>query len=303
MGDYTITPPPVPQANNNAGKKKTKRRWPLFLGMSTLFLIVAGICVYFFFLRGFTLSQSHVSFESDGGVARIEVNGPSNWRIIGSVPSWVYTSRVDNDLIITVSESDVAMREATIKIGNGNKTTTLSVHQDSGAFYASQYSQIVDGCGGTASYTINGQTDWVVQVGPEYWGSVTQSGSTLNWTVDENFGDERQDQIKLKAGSKELYLTIVQRGGLRTDNSSLLSESSSSHVKRINIYGPDNWNCNSNVWWMSVSRDGNQLRIDFDKNEYSDSRSGTITVSGGGQTINIEVTQNAKSSGGYYYYW
>lgn len=292
-GSYTNTAKPA--------KNPKRRRLIIILCVVAALIIAGGVItgVYFYLNRNFRVTPDTVTIESDGGTVYYEVQGPDDWRILSSPKEWSYISRDGNRLVWGASENESRERGDTIYIGNDRKRCRVILLQKSGAFYASPSNQIANASGGSKTYYIYGQDDWIIADGPQGWGKVTRDGNTLTWRVNENHAGSRNDAVLLKAGKKELIVTIMQEGALTAEKMSLTS-GYSENTKRIEISGPTEWDCSSSEYWMDVSREGNKLRVDFSENDDSEAREGYITVSGGGQSIRIEVKQNKKSSGSYY---
>lgn len=285
-------------------KKKTKKLLVVIILALGALAITGGVIwgIHWYNNRGFRAEPGVVTFESDGGQAAIEIIGPSNWRLLSTPKSWCSVVWQGNTLVCTVSENDYYERGDTISIGNDHKSCRIIIKQESGAFYCTSPNQSVSPGGGSASFYICGQTNWTIAEGPENWGSAYRNGSTLTWNVSENHGGPRSDYVVLKAGAKVLRLSVTQPGALKAERYDV-SASSGSSTKRIRISGPDNWDCRSSEWWMDVDKEGDCVKIEIDANDDTVKREGTIIVTGGGQKIEINVTQSGKSSGGYYYPW
>lgn len=295
--------PPKP-ASKASSKKK-----PLIIlvvVVAVLFIGAAAFGIYWWMNRDFSISPNMVEFESDGGAMRVRVDGPSNWKILDSSKKWVYFSQDGNYLECTVSENLGYERGDTIRIGNNRKWCRFVIKQESGAFVASPSAKEVPATSGEYTFYISGRKDWIVDIGPAGWGSVRKSGNNLEWYVHENFGEQRSDLVKLRSGNKTLTIKIVQAGALRASETALNSESGSSHTKYITISGPEDWDASCSEYWVDVYREGNRLKIVFEKNDYGYDRDGYIRVYGGGQEIRIPITQKkytSSSSGGYYPGW
>ena len=159
--------------------------------------------------------------------------------------------------------------------------------------------------GGTFRYAIGGQEGWRIEQGPEGWGSAFREENYLVWTVDENHGDRRSDYVGLRNGNKTLMVGLNQEAALRASQTSLTA-GGSEHTSYITITGPHDWSCRSTSYWLDVEREGDRIKLDFDKNDESERRECEVVVTAGGQELRISVTQNKYSSGGGYYfnpYW
>lgn len=264
---------------------------------------VWGVTHYLFF-RGYYAKPNTVNFESEGGMASVEIDGPANWTILNTPKSWVSVMRNGNSLVCEVSENNSFGRGDTLIIGNSNKRCTFIIKQESGAFYATPSNAIIDAGGGSERFYISGQNNWHIESGPEGWGSAYRDNNCLVWNVNENFNGPRRDAIILKSGNKSLTITITQSGALNAEKMSVTIPRKGG-TSRIAIYGPDDWSCDAREWWINCYREGDKLRIDCDENDENYEREGVVFVRGGGQTITIEVTQSKKasSSSNYYNNW
>lgn len=290
-------------------KSKKKKKLVIIIGLaSVLSMLFIGLFVAVFFWyrnRDFNISPNMIEMESDGGVVRIMVEGPNNWKILNTPKSWVYLAQDGKYLVCTVNENLGFERGDTIKIGNDYKYCSFVVKQESGAFVATPTNINASANSGEYTFYISGRTNWIIDDGPAGWGSATKIGNKLQWRVTENYGSERSDMITLRSGDKILCIGLVQCGALKASESSL-NEGSSAHTKHITISGPDNWDVRSDSYWMDVTRDGNRVKIIFEKNDDDYEREGYIKINGGNQEIQIPVTQQKRttsSSGNWGPYW
>lgn len=247
-----------------------------------------------------SVTPDEVAFESGGGQARIEVNGDEDWDVENAPKSWCYYEKDANGITITVNENNSDFRCDTIIVKGTSTTCNIIIKQESGAFYADPQNQSVEAGGGRATYKICGQTDWRIATNAESWGNVYRDGQNLVWEVSENNNpEERSDMITLQTDTKEIVLFMTQSGGLTAEKMKI-TPGKAATTRRLKISGPEEWSASSDVWWADVSREGNKLRIDIEKNEDGEKRYGIITVSGGGQSIDIEIEQGYSSSGPIY---
>lgn len=300
--------PDVDQQQEIVSSRKRKKKRKLVIMIVIASVLSIGLLVAGFFWyrnRGFSISPNVVEMESDGGSVRVKVEGPSNWKILNTPKPWVYIVQDDEYLVCTVNENLGFKRGDTISIGNNYKSCSFVIKQESGAFVASPSNVEARATSGEYTFYISGRTDWIVEVGPEGWGSVTKSGDKLLWHVSENYGDKRSDIVTLRSGDKLLNIGLEQCGALTASHYSL-DEGPSAHTKYVTIDGPDEWDVRTYSYWMDVSRDGNRVKVEFEKNDDDCVRDGYIEVYGGGQEIQISVTQKKQttsSSSGWSPYW
>ena len=290
-----------------SGKKKRGNRLAVTLSIVAGTLVVGGgIALAVWWLnRDYKVTPSALTLESEGGEVRFHVEGPGGWEVQSTPRSWVYLSKQGDYLVCSASENNDFERRDTIRIGNGRKSCRVVLVQESGAFVATPSVQDVPPGGGTFRYAIGGQEGWRIEQGPEGWGSAFREENYLVWTVDENHGDRRSDYVVLRNGNKTLMVGLNQEAALRASQTSLTA-GGSEHTSYITITGPHDWSCRSTSYWLDVEREGDRIKLDFDKNDESERRECEVVVTGGVQEFRISVTQNKYSSGGGYYfnpYW
>lgn len=292
-------PPPTPFQRR---RRRTKIIVASAISLFAALCIAAGTYIYRLSRQPLKVSPNEILFESNGGQAMVNVSGPGEWSVSAKNKSWRNYSLTENGVMITVDENDNLARKDTIIIKGKHNEHRIVIKQESGAFYASPTNKSTTVYGGTLLFKINGQNDWHIATQPDNWGHAYRDKDYLVWEVDENnLSEPRNDFITLQSGNKEIILSIYQDGRL-TAAENFINVSSSATTRRIKIKGFDNWTASSNDYDVSVSRDGDNLVVRFEKNDDDYPREGSIFVKGGGQTITIEYKQSAKSSGGSYYY-
>lgn len=301
-------PPNVPNTPSGqpVGKKNKGKRPVLVVAVIVGLLFIGGIIgvIIWWVNRDFTVSPQSLTFESEGGEARLKVEGPGDWEVRSTPKSWVYLVADGEYLVCAVSENNDFERGDTIVIGNDRNSCRVILRQESGAFVATPSVQDVQARPGTYRYLISGQEDWRIDQGPDGWGTVFREDNYLVWTVEENHGSRRSDYVVLRSGNKTISVGINQEAALRA-SSNHITGGSSEHTSYVTISGTHDWSCRSSEYWLDVEREDNRIRLEFSKNDSGDQREGYIIVTGGGQELRIPVTQNkASSGGGYYpYYW
>lgn len=298
-----IPPPVLPPPYR---KKKGSRKLVIVLVVIGIVVLSSiGIGLYFFLNRDFVTYPQTVTMEAEGGTCSFQIEGPSDWQMLSNPKSWLYYTRDDQTLIFNVNENSGYQRGDTLVIGNSRKSCTIVILQESGVFTSDQASKHVEGGGGTEYFYISGQKDWYIEENTEDWGSASRDGNSLKWTVSENMGEPREDAIIIAAGKKRLMLRIYQDGALTLSTTDITMGSGSSK-RTITVTGPSSWSCRPDTYWIEAENSDNRLVIKVDANDDTSSREGTVTVSGGGQSVTVKVVQNGKSSysgGGYWPWW
>lgn len=308
------TPPPFPDDQTGHEEPRNPRgtnRKLIILSVSVLAVVLIAVIVFLLVRNkkseskednGLKVTPSEVTVSADGGMATFTVEGESGWKLLNAPESWGSVAHDGKTIYWEAAENFSGERADTLKIGSGDKSCSIILKQESGAFYADPTSQFVSAGSNTVYYTIIGQKEWNVAVGPEGWGSVSREGDRLKWSVNENFGGEREDAVQLQAGKRFLTVTLTQGAALMAEKTNI-SAGSSGGTYRVEIAGPHDWECRCNEYWIHAGREENKVCIKVDKNNDSYSRDGVVYIYGGSQKIGIKVEQKKKSSGGSYPYY
>jgi hypothetical protein len=159
---------------------------------------------------------------------------------------------------------------------------------------------------GQTTFSVNSNISWTVSesVG---WLSVLPisgtGGGPLTVTYDENTStSERIGTISVSGSGITRNVTVTQAGAaanltvdpLNRDVSNAAGQTTFSVTSNIS------WTVSESVSWLSVSptsgSDDGPLTVTYDENTSTSERVGTISVSGGGITRNVNVTQSGAAA-------
>jgi hypothetical protein len=128
----------------------------------------------------------------------------------------------------------------------------------------------------------------------------SSDGSRLIVSVNGlNFGSAiRRGDITFTAGTADPVILSVSQAptpvNLSLSSSSLEFGASETGSKTVNVTtnSPDGWSASESISWLMTSKSGSTLTVDVTSaNTSADPRSGVITISSGGQTRDLTVTQ------------
>lgn len=311
MESKPSTPPPF-QDNRpdlqQPSEPKGNNRKVLIICAALLSLVLVGVIIFLFvrskkidgiFGDDLKVTPADATVSADGGMASFTVEGSGEWKLLNAPKSWGSVAIDENTIYWEASENFSGERSDTLKVGLGDKTCSIILKQESGAFYADPTSQLVSAGSNTVYYTIIGQNNWNVAVGPEGWGSVSREGNRLRWSVTQNFGGEREDAIQLQSDNKLLTLTLTQEAALMAEKTNIKANGSGG-TYRVEISGPHDWTCGTNQGWIEVDREEDKVCIKVDENDWGDPRDGIVNIYSGSQKVEIKIEQKKKSSGVYY---
>jgi YD repeat-containing protein len=147
------------------------------------------------------------------------------------------------------------------------------------------------------SWTVSDNQSWIT-VSP---GSGSNNG-TLSVTCSANTGTTtRTGIITLTGGGTSGTITVIQKGvpNLNVSPTSL-SFSSGTSTKTFTVSSNLFWTVSANQTWITVSpvlgTDNGTVSVTCSANRVTSSRSGTVTISGGGITRTVAITQAASSN-------
>lgn len=170
---------------------------------------------------------------------KVRATNETTWQIAREYPFYLHESNTTSNNDFVVNPDGTVTRKKKNSCG-GNITTPTTPR----GYRIDEYGQVVrtgasstisrldlstdslhfTSSSGSHSITVTTNGAWNISLDGASWVHLSQSGSTLNVRVDQNYGsDSRTDFFKLKSGNKEKRVDIYQSG-----NSSSSSSSSSS---------------------------------------------------------------------------
>ena len=196
----------------------------------------------------------------------------------------------------------ICNNEGNQKVSSSSNSHKSNLSKSSPELKASKTNLSFSADGGTETINISGQTDWSITVWPEGWGHLTRNGNTLTLRVDKNSSSSsRSDSFFIKAGTKELKVSISQNGSKATPYLALsktsLSFTSYGGTETISISSNNPWKIKVNVAsWVHITSSGNTLTIKIDNNTTSSQRSDYFVIEAGGEEKRVYIKQSGRYS-------
>ena len=254
-----------------------------------------------------SVSPTSRSFTSSGGSGTHTVTtNQSNWSIdIWSLPPWLsYTTSGSTLTLTATANTETSSRYADIILKAGSASCSIYVTQTGAAAYLdfSPTWWMADADVNRTYATVDSNVSWTASSDAS-WLTVSPSNGSGNGnlTIDTKANpstEQRNGTITVTGGGISRKMSVTQFGVAAYLDLSLASWSLPASAASVSVMVTSNvsWNAySSDTSWLTVSPSngsGNgNLTIGIKANPYTASRSGTITVSGGGISGQIWVEQ------------
>ncbi|MCB9209863.1 MAG: BACON domain-containing protein [Ignavibacteriales bacterium] len=259
-----------------------------------------------------TVSPNNQDVTNTSGSTDFTVTSNVNWSASKNVSdTWItsVTPSGSGDGTVTVSyESNptTSQRVGTVTISGGGITENVTVSQAAGSavLSATPTSRSVTNISGFTTFSVTSNITWTASDDSD-WLTLSGVGSgtltaiyTANPTVSQRTGT-----ITLSGpGVTDVTLTVVQAAGSATLTVTPSSRdvANTTGSTTFSVSSNTSWTVSDNVSWMSVSPTGGSgggtLTASYDANTTVSARTATITVTTGGLTENVTVSQAAGSA-------
>ena len=246
----------------------------------------------------------------------ITMEGGNGWLTVTPTSKTVS----DNDVTeISVSTTDntgnPSPREAKITITGGGMTQTVKIYQaGNGYLTASATNLLYNPKGGNQKFNIASNVNWnITMEGGKGWLTVTPTSKVVSGnnitevsvTVDDNTGNSspRAATITISGGGLSQTIQVNQAGeGYLQTNKTELKFNPSAYEQKFNISSNVSWNITveGGTGWLTVTpmnadvsgHNVTEVSVTTEDNRENPSpRTATITISGGGLTQKVIVTQ------------
>ena len=258
-----------------------------------------------------TLSANTMSFSSVDEEKSFTIESNTNWTVSSNETSWltVSPSSGSNNGTVTVkaaANSSTSQRTASITVSIGSAAQTIEVTQAGIPIYlnVSTTSISVLASGNTNShytFDIESNTDWTISKGDETWFSITPTSGANNKTisiyVDNNTStSDLTATITVSGGNITHVIRLILPAPFMTVSETAISFSPSGGQKSFEVNSNVSWRVTSSeTSWLTVSLSSGLawrlVNVTATANTSISERTATITVSGGGITHTISVTQ------------
>ncbi len=257
----------------------------------------------------FGVSPKNVSFGALGGSEVITVSSPTNWTVNENL-GWISVTPTigfgNGSFTITsaVAFGDAASGIVTVSYGGvtdtitvtlegepslGISPTTISSNSDSGSADISVFSN--------ASWTVSSNVGWITTNPSDGF----KSGSfSVSYTENQN-PSSRSGEVYVTSGEVTRTLNVTQSGSapyLTISPSSSINPNSNSGNTNVSVSSNVNWTVSDNASWITVSptsgSNNGSFTVSYSGNTSTSSRTGKVTVSGGGISRELTVNQSGN---------
>lgn len=214
-----------------------------------------------------------------------------------NVPQWLSLYKHSNVLFVTCMENTKhEEREADITVFTGDLSKNLHIVQEEGkTVLKSEYNSIVfDADQGKVTRKIQTNvSNWEIFTDCD-WISASKQGNILTVVCEENtMPVSRHGKLTIKAYDQEMNFTVAQQSKVTdvhipVEEVVIGQEGGSMAIPMGRIEGE--WTCNSDNFWMKVSRAGDVVVLDCEKNDTIDRR-GSFIVNTETKVLKMNVLQ------------
>lgn len=265
-----------------------------------------------------TTNKTRLLFNPDEGTQTFDITSNVDWTIsVEGGDGWLTVSPMsgfgNQKITVKVEESNgysFSPHEATIIISSGKLTQTIKVYQSSSPYLAVSTNDIRFGFDdSTQKFTISSNVDWDISIeGGTDWLTVTplsgrgEQEVTVAATANTN-PNPREASITISGGGMTQTVNVTQYGnGYLTVNTAELKYNPTAYEQTFSVSSNVSWNITmegGNGWLtvMPISKsvsynDVTEVTVKVTDNTGNSSpRTATLTISGGGMTQTVNVTQ------------
>jgi len=263
-----------------------------------------------------SVSPDSRNVSSSSGNTSFSVSSNISWSVSDDA-DWLSVSPTsgsnDGTLAANYQENtSSSSRTGTITVSGGGLTDIVTVTQDgktsSGYLNVSPNSRTVNSSAGNTTFNISSDISWTVTDDADWLSTTPTSGSgdaTLTASFYENSTmNQRTATISVIGGGITRTVTVVQEAQVTspfltvTPTNQNVSVNSGSIT--FNIESNVNWEVRDDADWLSKTpKNGNgnaTLTVNYENNKLAVNRVATITITGGGITRTVTVTQEAAKA-------
>lgn len=263
-----------------------------------------------------SVSPSSRSVSSEAGSTTFSVSSNVSWTVSDDA-SWLSVTPTSgsNDGTLTANfdeNTTSSSRTGTITVTGGGNTEKVTVVQEgkttSNYLTVSPSSRNVNSTAGTTTFSISSDISWTATDNVDWLSVSPTSGSgdaTLTASYDENTtSSSRTATITVSGDGITRTVTVIQEGQavdpVLTVTPANHNVNTNAGSVTFNIESNVSWDVRDNSDWLSKtpkSGSGNAtLTANYEKNSSADSRTTTITITGGGITKTVTVIQEGAAA-------
>ncbi len=253
-----------------------------------------------------TVSPTTLSYGPSGSSQTVTVSSNvNNWAVSESY-SWISVSKTsgsgNSTFSITCTENTTSSaRNGTVTVSVEGITRTISVSQEKPTLTASSANLNFGSGEETKNVYVTSNLDWHLGIFPMWIStsaSSTNGNGTLSITCEANSASlPRTATITLTGGNLTKTIDITQEAGAIGVTPTSLNFINDGETKTFSITAHGNWTISDSESWITVgstSGSGNAIIFVTCDPGVMGERTGTITVSSGGDTKTVSVTQAGR---------
>jgi hypothetical protein len=258
------------------------------------------------------VSSTTLAFGSGSGSTSLSVSANVSWSVSDDA-AWITLSPISGsgDATVTVSVTAnplASSRTGYMTISGGGITRTVSITQsgEAATLSVTPGSLSFGSDSSSNSITVNSNVSWSASEDAS-WIFVSPGNGTANSIVTISVSANRSitprsGTVTISGGGLTRMLAISQAEGAPALEVSptLLSFASASSNAKFQITSNVSWTASANVLWITLSRTSGpndvQVTVTVSANLSTTSRTGVITVTGGGLTRTVEIVQSGAGA-------
>ncbi|TAG56672.1 MAG: hypothetical protein EAZ27_04585 [Cytophagales bacterium] len=259
-----------------------------------------------------SVSNNSLTFVANPSATQsVNISSNLDWTV-SNPHSWINISTntgiLNGLLTFSVAENLITSdRTATITVSGSTINRVIEINQNAAAtiFNLSSSNMSVNSFAGTATFTITSNITWSASVLPNWITLSTTSGNS-NQNIEFSFIENpssrfRSAVVTIIGGSQTLFFEINQNGGIPTwsIDKSIVTTTSALSEFDINVTSNSSWTVFEDLTWVSIMNatgiDDGQFKIRTISNPTTQSRMGTVTVSGLGIKKVIDIFQEGAT--------
>lgn len=234
------------------------------------------------------------------GTTNFTVNSNIDWNVTKDA-SWLTVTKTNNTTIsITYTENTgTNSRTASIKVAGGGLEKTVTVIQGVKApteLVISPVSREVTPVAGTTTFSVTSNVDWSVKSVSASWINATKfNNTTINVSYTANSTtSSRSATITVTGGGIDKVVTVIHAGVILTVTPPSVEVGPGAGTTSLTVNSNIDWSVEDDASWLTATKASSTgISVSYQANAATNSRTATITVSGGGMTITVKVIQAA----------
>lgn len=240
--------------------------------------------------KEFSSSEKELSFNSTGGTASVEISADDSWTATTN-EDWISISPASgtgsSNISITVQDNpSISERNGNVKFTFLSKEINLAITQYGKYIKLPNVNFDVNSKGSELSILISGDSKWSATLAETYdWINIINKDGNANEELRINVADNptvtpRSAKVKLDYSDSEgIYFFVNQSCRyLKLTHNRIYFMNAGGESSPIGISTDGTFTVETNVDWLTINRNGNEITISASTNNTGKMRTGTATV-------------------------